>query len=93
LYCHKKFVLKQTVCFSGGEAIKSSEYTDFGRVTEFKYGTELGKVFRGKNPIKYLKNFGMSKTYSKLPIRVKLFIDFLQMKIRTAKLSEKHIAF
>jgi len=47
-------------------------------VTEFKYGAELGKAFRGKNPIKYLKNFGMSKTYSKFPISVKLFIVILR---------------
>jgi len=59
---------------SGGEAIKSSEYTDMGRVTEFKYGAELGKAFRGKNPIKYLQNFGMYKKFSKFPISVKFFI-------------------
>jgi len=59
---------------SGGEAIKSSEYMDMGRVTEFKYGAELGKAFRGKNPIKYLQNFGMYKKYCKFPISVKFFI-------------------
>jgi hypothetical protein len=55
------FGLKRTVCFAGGEPIKSSEYTCFGRVTEFKYGAEIGKAFRGYNPIKFLQSFGMSK--------------------------------
>ncbi|XP_069700676.1 alpha-amylase-like [Periplaneta americana] len=48
----------QEVIDLGGEAIKGSEYTGFGRVTEFKYGAELGNAFRGNNPIKYLVNFG-----------------------------------
>ncbi|XP_069700677.1 alpha-amylase-like [Periplaneta americana] len=48
----------QEVIDLGGEAIKSTEYTGFGRVTEFKYGAELGNAFRGNNPIKYLVNFG-----------------------------------
>jgi len=47
------------VFFSGEEAIKSSEYTDMGRVTEFKYGAKLGRAFRGNDSIKYLQNFGM----------------------------------
>jgi alpha-amylase len=49
------------VCFSGYEAVSASEYTAFGRVTEFKYGAELGNALRGNNPIKYLHNFGKSK--------------------------------
>jgi hypothetical protein len=49
------------VSFAGGEAISSSEYTDFGRVTEFRFGAGLGNVFRGNIPIKNLQNFGMLK--------------------------------
>lgn len=52
-------------CFSlklciilGGEAISKYDYTYFGRVTEFKYGMELGIAFQGGNPIHWLKNFG-----------------------------------
>ncbi|GFG37751.1 hypothetical protein Cfor_05293 [Coptotermes formosanus] len=48
----------QEVIDLGGEAISSSEYTAFGRVTEFKYGAELGNAFRGNNAIKWLINFG-----------------------------------
>ncbi|XP_066993781.2 alpha-amylase [Anabrus simplex] len=48
----------QEVIDLGGEAVKKTEYTGFGTVTEFKYGAELGNAFRGNNPIKYLKNFG-----------------------------------
>nr|AGJ52072.1 alpha-amylase KME1 [Reticulitermes speratus] len=48
----------QEVIDLGGEAVKSSEYTGLGRVTEFKYGARLGSAFRGNDPIKYLKSFG-----------------------------------
>jgi alpha-amylase len=43
---------------AGGEAIHSTDYTGFGRITEFKYSAEIGNAFRGNNPIKYLNNFG-----------------------------------
>lgn len=46
--------------FSGGEAVSKHEYTGFGTVLEFKYGTELGNAFQGRNPLKYLKTFGPS---------------------------------
>nr|AAY23288.1 1,4-alpha-D-glucan glucanohydrolase precursor [Blattella germanica] len=48
----------QEVIDQGGEAIHATEYTEFGRVTEFKYGRELSNAFRGNNAIKWLKNFG-----------------------------------
>lgn len=30
----------------GGEGISASDYINIGRITEFKYGAKLGKVFR-----------------------------------------------
>jgi len=66
----KRSVWKWTVCFTGGEAFTATEYTGIGRVTEYKYGAELGNAFRGNKPIKHLQNFGMSKTYCKFPINV-----------------------
>ena len=48
----------QEVIDLGGEPITSAEYVGFGRVTEFKYGKFLGEAFRGRNQLKYLKNFG-----------------------------------
>jgi hypothetical protein len=57
----QEICLKRTVWFTGGEAVSATEYTGFGRVTEFKYGAEIGNAFRGNNPIKYLQNFGTSK--------------------------------
>jgi len=55
--------LKRTVFFfAGNEAVTASEYTDLGRVTEYRYGAELSNAFRGNKPIKYLKNFGMYKS-------------------------------
>ncbi|KDR18093.1 hypothetical protein L798_07788, partial [Zootermopsis nevadensis] len=48
----------QEVIDLGGEAIHNTDYTGFGRITEFKYSAEIGNAFRGNNPIKYLWNFG-----------------------------------
>jgi alpha-amylase len=44
----------------GGEAIKYTEYTYIGRVTEFRHGQNLGNVVRKNNgqKLSYLKNFG-----------------------------------
>ncbi|KAM9719598.1 alpha-amylase-like [Menidia menidia] len=44
----------QEVIDLGGEAISSAEYSHLGRVTEFKYGTKLGTVFRKWNGEKLL---------------------------------------
>nr|QDD69459.1 alpha amylase precursor [Cupiennius salei] len=50
----------QEVIDLGGEAIKSQEYVGLGRVTEFRFGKQLGDVIR-KNYnqlLRYLRNFG-----------------------------------
>ncbi|XP_077293316.1 alpha-amylase 2-like [Arctopsyche grandis] len=48
----------QEVIDLGGEAISRDEYTPLGAVTEFKAGAELGRCFRGQNPLKYLATWG-----------------------------------
>ncbi|XP_072044822.1 alpha-amylase 2-like [Amphiura filiformis] len=48
----------QEVIDQGGEPIKATDYDHLGRVTEFKYGLELGNAFHGNNQLKWLKNFG-----------------------------------
>uniref|UniRef100_A0ABM5G910 Alpha-amylase n=1 Tax=Pogona vitticeps TaxID=103695 RepID=A0ABM5G910_9SAUR len=50
----------QEVIDLGGEAVQSSEYFRNGRVTEFKYGTQLGTVLRKWNGEKMaaLKSWG-----------------------------------
>ncbi len=49
----------QEVIDQGGEPITAGEYVGLGRVTEFKYGLELGKAFRsGIKQLKSYKNFG-----------------------------------
>jgi len=48
----------QEVIDQGGEVVKADEYLNTGRVTNFKFGLELAKVFRKENPMKYLKNWG-----------------------------------
>ncbi|KFO26898.1 Alpha-amylase 1 [Fukomys damarensis] len=52
----------QEVIDLGGEAVKSSEYFENGRVTEFKYGAKLGTVIRKWNGQKmsYLKLYKMA---------------------------------
>lgn len=47
----------QEVIDLGGEMIASSEYTSSGLVTEFKYSSELGNVFRN-GQLSWLSNFG-----------------------------------
>jgi len=48
----------QEVIDQGGEPIKADEYLKAGRITNFKFGLELAKVFRKQNPMKYLANWG-----------------------------------
>lgn len=48
----------QEVIDYGGEAVSKYEYNSFGAVTEFKYGSELSKVFLGKDKLKWLANWG-----------------------------------
>ncbi|XP_049873289.1 alpha-amylase 4N-like isoform X1 [Pectinophora gossypiella] len=48
----------QEVIYYGNEAIHPEEYTSFGDVTEFRVGAELKNVFRGKNALKWLVNWG-----------------------------------
>ncbi|XP_072949077.1 alpha-amylase 4N-like isoform X2 [Epargyreus clarus] len=48
----------QEVIYYGNEAIKPSEYTSLGDVTEFRVGNELKKVFRGSNAMKWLVSWG-----------------------------------
>ncbi|ESO93547.1 hypothetical protein LOTGIDRAFT_178520 [Lottia gigantea] len=54
----KKLFVFQEVIDLGHEPIKGDEYVETGKVTNFRFGIELGKVFRKQNPLKYLSNFG-----------------------------------
>ena len=42
----------------GNEPITGSEYFGNGRVTEFKYGMNLGEIFRRYNKLSALANYG-----------------------------------
>ncbi|KPU77312.1 uncharacterized protein Dana_GF27675 [Drosophila ananassae] len=53
-----KAYIVQEVIDMGGEAISKSEYTGLGAITEFRHSDSIGKVFRGKNQLKYLTNWG-----------------------------------
>lgn len=50
--------IAQEVIDMGGEAISKFEYTDLGTVTEFRFSDSIGKVFRGKDQLRYLVNWG-----------------------------------
>lgn len=47
----------QEVIDLGGEAVRADEYFHIGRVTEFKWGAEVGKTIRKEDGRK-LSNFG-----------------------------------
>ncbi|RAK50811.1 hypothetical protein DJ017_19895, partial [Phenylobacterium soli] len=53
-----KAYIVQEVIDMGGEAISKSEYTGLGAITEFRHSDSIGKVFRGKNQLQYLTNWG-----------------------------------
>ncbi|KAL7011009.1 hypothetical protein ACKWTF_014046 [Chironomus riparius] len=50
--------ITQEVIDLGGEGITKDEYLHLGSVTEFRYSAEIGRVFRGYDLLKYLRNFG-----------------------------------
>jgi len=59
----------------GGESITSSEYTQLGRVTEFRYSRELGRAFRRRFPLRDLRHFA-SPSWQWLPsARALVFVD------------------
>jgi alpha-amylase len=50
----------QEVIDLGGEAVSKNEYTEFGTVTEFRFSSEIGRAFHGRNPLKWLKYMNLS---------------------------------
>ncbi|XP_060527358.1 alpha-amylase-like isoform X2 [Cylas formicarius] len=48
----------QEVIDLGLDPVRASEYVDTGRVIEFKHGAELGRAFKGNNPLHWLRNWG-----------------------------------
>ncbi|CAG9810115.1 unnamed protein product [Chironomus riparius] len=52
--------ITQEVIDLGGEAISRDQYLHLGTVTEFRYSAEIGRVFRGYDLLKHLRNFGES---------------------------------
>ncbi|XP_018335150.1 alpha-amylase-like isoform X1 [Agrilus planipennis] len=53
----KPFIYQEVIDL-GGEAVKSTEYTDLGNVIEFKYSSNIGRVFRGNDKLTSLSNWG-----------------------------------
>jgi len=52
-----KYIFQEVIDPYGSEAIKSTDYTSIGPVTEFKYSANIGDVFKNKK-LSYLKTFG-----------------------------------
>ncbi|KAI4459934.1 alpha-amylase [Holotrichia oblita] len=48
----------QEVIDLGGEGISRDEYLHLGRITEFRFSAEIGRVFRGYDRLTYLSNWG-----------------------------------
>ncbi|KOB77620.1 Alpha-amylase [Operophtera brumata] len=59
---------------SGSGAIKHSDYTPLGDVTEFRVGSELKRSFSGNNPLKWLVSWGERWNLSPSD-KVLVFID------------------
>jgi alpha-amylase len=56
----KPFMFHEVI-YMGGEGPNPDQYKHLGKVTEFRYGNQLGDVVRKNNgqQMKYLNNFGM----------------------------------
>jgi alpha-amylase len=63
----------QEVIFGAGEPIQPTEYTGNGDVFEFRYGKDLGRVFRHEK-LAYLNNFGEAWGYLSTT-KAAVFID------------------
>lgn len=61
--------------FLGGEAISSKEYTSLGAVTEFKFSTNIGRVFRGNDKLTYLDSWGVGWGFLQNSSDALVFID------------------
>lgn len=48
----------QEVIDMGGEAVSYKEYLGVGRVLDFRYSAEIGRVFRGNDKLRWLVNWG-----------------------------------
>ncbi|EDV35653.1 alpha-Amylase [Drosophila ananassae] len=53
----KAFIIQEVIDM-GGEAISKFEYTSLGLVTEFRHSNSIGKVFGGKDQLRWLTNWG-----------------------------------
>jgi alpha-amylase len=50
-------LFQEIIDLGGDQAVPTSEYTPLGRVTEFRYGSELSRVFR-EGQLAWLESFG-----------------------------------
>ncbi|KAK5645272.1 hypothetical protein RI129_006572 [Pyrocoelia pectoralis] len=58
----KPFIYQEVIDL-GGEAVSRDSYTGLGTVTEFRYSSEIGKVFRAKEKLANLTNWGTSRGF------------------------------
>lgn len=64
----------QEVIDLGNEVISKKEYTAMGVVTEFSFSDAIGRVFRGFQPLKKLKNWGSAWGFM-LSLNALVFVD------------------
>lgn len=66
--------ITQEVIDVGNEGVSKYEYIDFGTVTEFKHSESIGKVFNGRDKMRWLRNWG--EEWGFLPSdRALVFVD------------------
>lgn len=51
----KPFITQEVIDMGNDEKITKYEYTALGTVTEFRFSEEIGRAFRGKNSLKWLR--------------------------------------
>lgn len=59
--------LAQEVIDLGGEGVSKFEYNSLGTVTEFLYSSQIGRYFRGLEPLKNLQHWTSNPTAGFLP--------------------------
>ncbi|XP_031628205.1 alpha-amylase 4N-like [Contarinia nasturtii] len=53
----KPYIVQEVIDL-GGEGISRDDYTPLGAITEFRYSAEIGRVFRGHDQLRWLRNWG-----------------------------------
>ncbi|XP_034249941.1 alpha-amylase B-like isoform X2 [Thrips palmi] len=70
----RPFLYQEVIDMGIGEAVSYKEYLGIGRVLDFRYSAEIGRVFGGKDKLCYLRNWGEGWNFAKSSDAV-VFVD------------------